>query len=323
MNIPGLIEPILRLLPAPGTAGASSVIQGLGSAGDIAVVGRKLESHISRGISGLAGHAISSNVRDALKSTHAVVRGGRQLDTIAREAVAAIASTAGKIAFIARECFGQIVGALHGGMLLNPAGALSALLPIAMTHWRRAEAEIAQLGVTLRELTTKVKSTHIPTPRAEATKGGIDAGRAGAEIARPGGEQPYAGPHAVLNDHSATPAPSGAAERAVAAAKTALGTPYQWGGNMPGQGLDCSGLTQWAYKQAGIDLPRTADAQAIGPRIPQHQLRPGDLAVWDGHVAMVVGGGQMIEAGDPVQINPIRQDNIGMAFKGFYRPTAA
>ena len=103
-------------------------------------------------------------------------------------------------------------------------------------------------------------------------------------------------------------------ERAVAAAKTALGTPYQWGGNMPGQGLDCSGLTQWAYKQAGIDLPRTADAQAIGPRIPQHQLRPGDLAVWDGHVAMVVGGGQMIEAGDPVQINPIRQDNIGMAF---------
>ena len=50
----------------------------------------------------------------------------------------------------------------------------------------------------------------------------------------------------------------------MAAAKTALGTPYQWGGNMPGQGLDCSGLTQWAYKQAGIDLPRTADAQAIG-----------------------------------------------------------
>ena len=45
--------------------------------------------------------------------------------------------------------------------------------------------------------------------------------------------------------------------------------------------------------------------------------------MWDGHVAMVVGGGQMIEAGDPVQINPIRQDNIGMAFKGFYRPTAA
>lgn len=117
--------------------------------------------------------------------------------------------------------------------------------------------------------------------------------------------------------------PSGAAQQAVTAAKSALGTPYQWGGTTPGQGLDCSGLTQWAYAQAGVDIPRTADAQAVGPQIPRDQLQPGDLAVWDGHVAMVVEGGQMIEAGDPVQINPIRQENIGMHFKGFYRPTAA
>jgi cell wall-associated NlpC family hydrolase len=53
----------------------------------------------------------------------------------------------------------------------------------------------------------------------------------------------------------------------------------------------------------------------------QSQLLPGDLVVWQGHVAMVIGNGQMIEAGDPVQINPIRTSNIGMPFMGFYRPT--
>ena len=53
----------------------------------------------------------------------------------------------------------------------------------------------------------------------------------------------------------------------------------------------------------------------------QDELLPGDLAVWDGHVAMVIGDGKMVEAGDPVQVNPVRTTNIGMPFKGFYRPT--
>jgi cell wall-associated NlpC family hydrolase len=48
---------------------------------------------------------------------------------------------------------------------------------------------------------------------------------------------------------------------------------------------------------------------------------PGDLVVWQGHVAMAIGNGQMIEAGDPVQISKIRTSNIGMPFLGFYRPT--
>ncbi|MDN5721980.1 MAG: C40 family peptidase, partial [Corynebacterium sp.] len=85
--------------------------------------------------------------------------------------------------------------------------------------------------------------------------------------------------------------------------------------------FDCSGLTSWAYGQAGVDIPRTADQQAGGPQVPADQLAPGDLVVWDGHVAMVTGDGQMIEAGDPVQISSIRTDNIGMNFLGFYRPT--
>ena len=95
----------------------------------------------------------------------------------------------------------------------------------------------------------------------------------------------------------------------------------------PGEALrresvwDCSGLTQWAYGQAGVDIPRLAQEQGIGNQVDQNNLMPGDLAVWDGHVAMVIGGGQMIEAGDPVEISAIRTTNSGMGFHGFYRPT--
>lgn len=70
-----------------------------------------------------------------------------------------------------------------------------------------------------------------------------------------------------------------------------------------------------------MDIPRTASAQAVGIPVSAGELMPGDLAVWDGHVAMIVGDGQMIEAGDPVQINPIRTSNLGMGFQGFWRPT--
>jgi peptidoglycan DL-endopeptidase CwlO len=125
----------------------------------------------------------------------------------------------------------------------------------------------------------------------------------------------------TLPDGSAVMAPNRVAADAVRHALTQLGVPYVWGGTTPGVGLDCSGLTQWAYHQAGLDLPRLAQEQDLGAVVNQSSLRPGDLAVWDGHVAMIVGNGQMIEAGDPVQLSPIRTTNAGQGFQGFFRPT--
>ncbi|MEO3761588.1 NlpC/P60 family protein [Mycobacterium sp. B14F4] len=125
-----------------------------------------------------------------------------------------------------------------------------------------------------------------------------------------------------LPDGSSAMAPNAVAASAVRHALTQLGVPYDWGGTTPGVGLDCSGLTQWAYAEAGLSLPRLAQEQDVGAPVAAGALRPGDLAVWDGHVAMVVGNGQMIEAGDPVKLSPIRTTNIGQGFQGFWRPTA-
>jgi cell wall-associated NlpC family hydrolase len=120
-------------------------------------------------------------------------------------------------------------------------------------------------------------------------------------------------------------APNAEAAGAVREALTQLGVPYVWGGESAGKGFDCSGLTQWAYGKEGINLPHDAAAQNIGQRVAESNLAPGDLAVWNGHVAMYIGDGKMIEAphtGDVVHIVPLRTTNAGDAFEGFFRPTS-
>jgi cell wall-associated NlpC family hydrolase len=86
-------------------------------------------------------------------------------------------------------------------------------------------------------------------------------------------------------------------------AETQLGVPYVWGGESPGKGMDCSGLTQWAYGKAGVKIPRVAaDQQKIGNKVPTNKTQPGDLLfVGDPahHVVMSIGGGKIIEAPHP------------------------
>ena len=154
------------------------------------------------------------------------------------------------------------------------------------------------------ELHTLAASAHAPTSAPDAV--GMEPASAVEEAVVPPGSDE---------------AGSAAGRAAVEAAKSQLGAPYMWGGTGPG-GFDCSGLTSWAYRQAGVELPRMAHEQAVGTQVSFEDLQPGDLAVWDGHVAMYAGDGMYIEAGDPVQMNPVRTNNIGMAFKGFWRPTA-
>ena len=90
----------------------------------------------------------------------------------------------------------------------------------------------------------------------------------------------------------------------VALAKTKLGCSYVYGAEGPNS-FDCSGFTQWLYKQFGISIPRSSSSQWSGcNKISKSSLKPGDLVFFSnsssggsvGHVAMYIGNDTIIHA---------------------------
>ena len=92
------------------------------------------------------------------------------------------------------------------------------------------------------------------------------------------------------------------ARRIVSSSMAYIGVPYVFGGTSPG-GFDCSGYVRYVFAQAGIYLPRTADAQyEMGTPISTGELRPGDLVFFStydygaSHVGIYLGDGNFINA---------------------------
>ncbi|MFD7509319.1 NlpC/P60 family protein [Streptomyces sp. NPDC059853] len=101
------------------------------------------------------------------------------------------------------------------------------------------------------------------------------------------------------------------AQAAIAFAEAQIGKPYVWGATGPNS-YDCSGLTQAAWREAGVQLPRvTWDQVNIGTKVAKSDLQPGDLVFFYSdisHVGLYIGGGQMIHApkpGDVVKVESI------------------
>ncbi len=110
------------------------------------------------------------------------------------------------------------------------------------------------------------------------------------------------------------PQNASAAQVAIAAAESVIGTTYVFGSADPGVGFDCSGLVMWSYAQAGIALPHSSAMMSeMLPRLSESQLLPGDLMFFYSpvsHVAIYLGGGSMIDASHPgpggeVAIRPV------------------
>ena len=90
----------------------------------------------------------------------------------------------------------------------------------------------------------------------------------------------------------------------VATAKKYLGYKYTYGGSSPSTGFDCSGFTSYIFKQYGISLNRTAAGQySNGVAVSRANLQPGDLVMFGksgiNHVAIYIGGGQIIHSSTP------------------------
>ncbi|MFJ3695613.1 NlpC/P60 family protein [Streptomyces sp. NPDC090052] len=115
---------------------------------------------------------------------------------------------------------------------------------------------------------------------------------------------------------------SSKAAAALAFARAQIGKPYVWGATGPSS-YDCSGLTQAAWKAAGVNLPRTTwDQVKTGTRVATKDLRPGDLVFFYddiSHVGMYIGNGMMIHAPHPGAY--VREESIYyMPIYGSVRP---
>lgn len=131
------------------------------------------------------------------------------------------------------------------------------------------------------------------------------------ETSRSSGTTRTASTKTTTQETTASAPVSGNGSSVVAYAKQFIGTKYTYGGSSPSTGFDCSGFTSYVYRNFGVSLPRTSGGQSgAGTPVSRSNLAVGDLVIYSGHVAIYVGGGQVIHAprpGKSVCIVPLNQ----------------
>jgi peptidoglycan DL-endopeptidase RipA len=201
-----------------------------------------------------------------------------------------------------------------------------------------ARAQAASLGAQQAQLQTELATAQ---QQLTAMIGERAAAQRTAAVAL--APKPAAPPAPSGNTTRAGSGSASAAQAAIDAAMGYLGLPYAWGGGGtrgPGPGMapdegvigfDCSGLTQYAYGQAGITIPRNSRSQyAALPKVSSDDLQAGDLVFWGTdasdpssivHVAIYLGANKVVQApesGDVVKVSTMWWRN----YVGAVRPSA-
>ncbi|HWH30521.1 MAG TPA: NlpC/P60 family protein [Mycobacteriales bacterium] len=188
----------------------------------------------------------------------------------------------------------------------------------ARSEQAAAQAHLDALRTAQRELDERRRQVE----RARAAQQQLLAGLEAQERRRVEAARDAAPRASRSRDTGPTPTydgpASGRARVAVEEAHRQLGKPYRYGGDGP-DSFDCSGLTSWVWRAAGVSLPRTSrDQYAQGRKVARADIQPGDLVYFGDpihHVGIYIGDGQMISApqsGDRVKIqSAFRSDFVG------------
>jgi peptidoglycan DL-endopeptidase RipA len=210
-------------------------------------------------------------------------------------------------------------------------------------------AQAAEVSAREQAVALSAQQTQLQTELASAQQQleGLIGAQAAADraalVTHPVAAPPRTPPPPSGNQNQAGAGDTSAAATAIDAAMGHLGLRYAWGGggtNGPGPGLDpdegvigfdCSGLTQYAYAQAGISIPRNSRAQyAALPKVASNALQAGDLVFWADdpsdpdtirHVAIYLGNGKVVQApqsGDVVKVSTMWWTD----YVGAVRPSA-
>ncbi|MFJ9738166.1 NlpC/P60 family protein [Streptomyces sp. NPDC101166] len=176
----------------------------------------------------------------------------------------------------------------------------------------RAEAseKLKDLATTRTELGKKKKEVQSKLAEAQKLLNTLSAKEKAALAAADARASRDAGDRVDLGN---TAPASGRAMAAFQAAQSKIGSPYVYGATGPSS-FDCSGLTSWAFAQAGVKIPRISQDQAnAGTRIySQSDLKVGDLVIFYGdqhHVGFYAGNGQVLHA--PRTGTVVRYESIG------------
>jgi cell wall-associated NlpC family hydrolase len=217
--------------------------------------------------------------------------------TVARQQLAqdklAVAQQVGQLAKVKKQLQAQkraVEGKLaEAKRLLNSLRAEERARLLAAQRAARLRA-LAAARAAAAERASRDEERSSDSGDTGDTGGGSGGSSGGSSDSGGGGDSTYDGPA------------SGRAAVAVRTAFAQLGDPYVWAADGPGS-FDCSGLTSYAWRAAGVSLPHSSRAQyASGRKVSRSDLRPGDLVFFYhpiSHVGIYIGGGRMIHAPHP------------------------